>query len=116
MKPTELSQDVPHQLTRMVNTDTPQGVYVPGQWTGIILWALGRFGIGIVFVYAAWMIYQDNKALTERVIKSNERWSEVQSATVQTIQSLKTAVDTNSAEIRALGNQYRYQHPQNEPR
>lgn len=116
MNHNELSQDAPPQLARMVNADTPQGVYVPSQWTGIILWALGRFGIGIVFVYAAWMIYQDNKALTERVIKSNERWAEVQANTVQAMQSLKSAVDMNSAEIRAIQSQQYHYYKNNDPR
>lgn len=103
----ELSQDVPPQLTRMVNNDTPQGVYVPSQWTGIILWALGRFGIGIVFVYAAWMIYQDNKILTERLMAMTEKNMELQTKHIQVVESL-------NVEIRDLKNQliFRPHNPQ----
>lgn len=98
MHPPELDQDVAKQLQALASRDTPQGVTVTPEKTSLVIWALGRFGVGLVFAYSAWMMYTDNKALTERLMVMTEKNMELQTKHIQALDSLK-------GEIQDLRNQ-----------
>lgn len=100
----ELDQDALRQLQALASRDTPQGVTVGPERTSLIVWALGRFGVGLVFAYSAWMMYTDNKALTERLMIMTEKNMELQTKHIQ-------AVELLNAEIRDLKNQLLYRVP-----
>lgn len=58
-----MSQDELHSIA---HADTPHDVEVPNTWQGLIVWAIARFGIGIlvagVFGFATKEIYADMRA------------------------------------------------------
>ncbi len=58
-----MSQDELHSIAR---ADTPHDVEVPNTWQGLVVWAIARFGIGIlvaaVFGYATKEVYSDMRA------------------------------------------------------
>lgn len=49
-------------LSRRANDDTPMSVNIPDSLQGVALWALGRFGVAVVFCYAAYIFYQDQRS------------------------------------------------------
>lgn len=100
----ELDQDAFKQLHALASRDTPQGVNVSPEKVSLIVWALGRFGVGLVFAYSAWMMYTDNKALTERLMVMTEKNMELQTKHIQ-------AVELLNSEIRDLKNQLLYRIP-----
>lgn len=55
-----MSQDEIHQIA---NADTPEAIQIPNTWQGLIVWAVARFGVGIlvagVFAYGISVIYTD---------------------------------------------------------
>lgn len=111
MNPPELDQNALAQLHALASKDTPQGVNVSPEKTSLIVWALGRFGVGVVFAYSAWMMYTDNKALTERIMMMTEKNMELNTKHMQVLDSLKD-------EIQDLRNQFIYKQyapPSNSP-
>ena len=62
-----MSQDEIHNIA---NSDSPRGIDIPNTWQGLIVWAVARFGVGIivagVFAWATKEIYSDMRA--DRVI------------------------------------------------
>jgi hypothetical protein len=55
-------------LHRFAESDTPSQVNVPNSWPGLIIWALGRFGIGLVFAYGLWVVYGDLKETNKQMM------------------------------------------------
>jgi Flp pilus assembly protein TadB len=53
-------------LHSVANADTPRDVEIPNTWQGLIVWAIARFGVGIlvagVFGYATKEIYADMRS------------------------------------------------------
>jgi hypothetical protein len=43
------------------NNDTPSNVQVHDSLYGLSIWALGRFGVAVVFAYATVFVYQDQR-------------------------------------------------------
>ena len=58
-----MSQD---ELHEMAIKDTPTPVDIPNTWQGLIVWAVARFGVGIivagVFAYATKEVYSDMRS------------------------------------------------------
>ena len=58
-----MSQDEIHSIA---TSDSPRGIEIPNTWQGLIVWAIARFGVGIivaaVFAYATKEIYTDMRA------------------------------------------------------
>jgi len=58
-----MSKDDLHDLAR---ADSPEAVDIPNTWQGLIVWAIARFGVGIlvagVFGYATKEVYADMRA------------------------------------------------------
>ena len=76
--------------------DTPQAVNVPNSLTGLIVWATGRFGVGVLmavaFAYATNKVYQDYRLLTDRMITAFENRAKVDTETATTLQAQTTAI------------------------
>jgi hypothetical protein len=47
------------QLHEIANGDAPQSVCVPNSWPALIVWAFGRFGVGVIFALMLIYVYQD---------------------------------------------------------
>jgi hypothetical protein len=58
-----MSQDELHSIAA---SDSPRGIDIPNTWQGLIVWAIARFGVGIivagVFAFATKEIYADMRA------------------------------------------------------
>lgn len=54
------------QIRQLAQDDTPSKVEVPDGWSGIIVWAVGRFGVGIMMAvacgWALMRVYDDLRA------------------------------------------------------
>lgn len=59
------------QFHKHAEEDTPSKVPVPESWPGIIMWALGRHGPIVLFVFSTWLLYQDNKENQSQIYKDN---------------------------------------------
>lgn len=61
------------KIAALANCDTPSAVEVPSTWAGLIVWAAGRFGVGIVFAvvfgYAVREVYNDSKSQRDQLMK-----------------------------------------------
>lgn len=59
-------------LHKLAQNDTPAAVEVPSTWAGLIVWAAGRFGVGIIFAvvfgYATREVYYDGKARQDQLM------------------------------------------------
>lgn len=53
-------------LHDVASKETPDAVKIPQSWSALIVWAVGRFGVGIlmagVFAYGLQVVYQDMRA------------------------------------------------------
>lgn len=90
----------------IAESDTPEAVNVPQDKISLIIWAVGRFGIGAVFAYAAYLIYGDMKASNERFIAQQaqqaEKILEVFNQSIRTQIEFKSALDSNTRVMEDL--------------
>lgn len=61
------------KLTKYAEQDTPHQVSMEGSVMNLVIWAVGRFGIGIVFLAMTYMLYQDQRLDNEKRDADNER-------------------------------------------
>lgn len=73
----------------IAQSNTPSGVEVPQTWTGIVVWAVGKFGIGIIGFIAIVPLYLDLKA-------SNERFAKITEANIQAITVFSTKLEESN--------------------
>jgi hypothetical protein len=84
-------------IHRIAQQDTPQMVDVPDTWSGLIVWALGRFG-GIV-VATAFLAYawhdgnESHKKQTERLITLLENKARTDTELATALKGLSVAID-----------------------
>src|SRR5574343_216424 len=82
-----MSTETLHQIAQ---SDTPSTVAVPNTWSGLAVWAAGRFGgiiVATAFLFYAWKDSNDShKAQTERLIQilENKAKTEAEMARVLT--------------------------------
>jgi len=81
-----------HQLA---NASTPESVEIPKTYTGLIVWAVGKWGIGIVFAAFLIPVYQDLKA-------SNQRLADISQANVQVLTALAQKVDNSVQQVQRV--------------
>lgn len=99
----------PQILNEIARNDTPQVVQVPDTWSGLIVWAIGRFG-GIVVAtfiacYAAAVLYKDNTTRNEKFFemfsKFHEERAKSDSKLAEALGIVNTTLIELSAEARA---------------
>lgn len=49
------------KLHDIAASDTPGAVIVPREWTGLLIWAIGRFGVGILVAAVFWHAWRDER-------------------------------------------------------
>ncbi len=92
-------------LHRIAQSDTPQMVDVPETWSGLIVWALGRFG-GIV-VATAFLAYawhdgnESHKRQTERLITLLENKARTDTELATALKGLSVAIDEVAKDAKA---------------
>ena len=82
-------------LHQAAEESTPAGINVPQTWGGILVWALGKWGIGVVFLAMLVPVYQDLKA-------SNATMAEMSAANVRVLETLAAKVEASNAAISRL--------------
>jgi Na+-transporting methylmalonyl-CoA/oxaloacetate decarboxylase gamma subunit len=93
------------ELHTIAESSTPAHVSIPQTWPGLIVWAVARFGIGIVFLVLLIWVYQDlqlaNRAMVD-VVRANTaaiealvRKTEETSKSVERLESEVRRVDPN---------------------
>lgn len=83
------------QLHQLAKDSTPQTVAVPNTYTGLVVWAVGKWGIGVVFAAFLIPVYQDLKA-------SNQRLADISQANVQILTALAGEIKTVNINVSHL--------------
>jgi hypothetical protein len=100
-----MSDEIP-PIQHVAQMDTPQAVTVPNSLTGLIVWATGRFGIGILmalaFGYATREVYMDMKTLTDRMITAFEQRAKVDTEIALAMKAQTDATNNVAAMIQSL--------------
>lgn len=86
-----------HQLAE---STTPKEVEIPKTYTGLVVWAVGKWGIGIVFAAFLIPVYQDLKA-------SNQRLADISQANVQVLTALATKIDATNQQVQRMDDSIR---------
>ena len=98
-------------IHRIAQSDTPQTVDVPETWSGLAVWALGRFG-GIV-VATAFLAYawhdgnESHKRQTERLIAILESKARTDTELSMALMRLSVAIDEVAKDAREAHHQPR---------
>lgn len=90
-----LPRDMTDKLAEFANKDTPSDVYVPCSWPALILWAIGKFGIGVVFAAMLVPVYLDLRT-------SNAAMVDVARASAEAMHTLATKVELQTTQLDRL--------------
>ena len=83
------------QLHALANDDAPEAIQVPNTWPALIVWAVGRFGVGVIFAFMLAYVYQDLQ-------HANRAMVEVVRANAQAIQSLASETGETNRKIETI--------------
>lgn len=87
-------------LHTFAQNDTPSQIEIPNTWHGLIVWAVGRFGIGVVFTgllaYGIAVVYQDGRKDQTQLLDAYNNNTEVMSRVSVTIEQMSKQVDRNT--------------------
>lgn len=78
-----MSKDELHDIA---TSSTPEHVSIPETWGGLIVWAIGKWGVGVVFAAMLVPVYTDLKS-------SNQQLAEVSKANVEVLMQLAMRVE-----------------------
>lgn len=87
-------------LHQMAASTTPESVEIPKSYTGLIVWAAGKWGIGVVFLVMLVPVYQDLKA-------SNQRLADISQANVQVLTALAQKIDATNQQVQRMDDSIR---------
>lgn len=82
-------------LHETAQANTPSTVNVPQTWGGLIVWAVGKWGVGVVFLMLLVPVYQDLKA-------SNQQLADISKANVSILTSLAQQVEATNKTVERL--------------
>jgi len=80
---------------KVAEENSPEYVSVPQTWGGVIVWAAGKWGVGIIFAAMLVPVYQDLK-------ESNQRLADVSKANVEVLTALAQKVETGNERTSRL--------------
>lgn len=83
------------ELHELAKSTTPEQVNIPATWGGLLVWAAGKWGVGIVFLVLLVPVYQDLK-------ESNKQIAELSRANVQVLTALAQKIDDSNLRITRL--------------
>ena len=87
-----MSKDELHSIA--VNS-TPEVVNIPSSWGGLVVWAAGKWGVGVIFLMMLVPVYADLK-------ESNRQIAELSRANVQVLTALAQKIDDSNQRIARL--------------
>lgn len=88
-----MSQDELHEIAQAT---TPASVDVPNTWPSLAVWALSKWGIGIVFCAFLVPVYQDLK-------ESNQSMVRISVANIQAMNALAEKIEAGTQQTRING-------------
>lgn len=80
------------ELHAHAQQSTPDFVQIPNSWAGLMFWAVGKWGVGAIFMGMVWFLYTDLKA-------ANERFAKLTEANVAAITALAQRIDSGHEKI-----------------
>jgi len=96
-----MSKDTVHSLAQ---ADTPAIVDVPNTWSGLVIWAVGRFGSGILIaalcVAGIVKVYGDLKEQNQALITLIKEQTAASSGLQSTLSELKTSLLLVVSEVK----------------
>jgi len=95
-------------LHQLASATTPENVEIPKSYAGLIVWAIGKWGIGIVFAAFLVPVYQDLKA-------SNQRLADISHANVQVLTALAQKIDATNQQVQRMDDSLRRLENHNNP-
>ncbi|MEN3942994.1 hypothetical protein WJU23_16975 [Prosthecobacter sp. SYSU 5D2] len=85
------------QIHHIAQQDTPASVEVPKEWRGLVIWALGRFGSGILLAaacsWALMRVYDDHATQTRQLMSILEQRARVDAEMTLTLSRLGHSID-----------------------
>lgn len=91
------------ELHRIAQADTPEDVRIPETWQGLVVWAVARFGIGLliaaVFAYGLGVVYADMRADRAELFRAYLQNAEVMIEVKEGLQSNTEATRANTEAI-----------------
>ena len=94
-------------LHEVAQKNTPADINVPQTWGGLFVWAIGKWGVGVVFLGLLVPVYQDLKA-------SNNQLVEVSRANVEILTTLAREVAATGETVKRLEQEHRYERSLNQ--
>lgn len=88
------------EMHTAASDSTPQNVDIPNSWWGLLAWAVGKWGIGIVFAAFLIPVYQDLKA-------SNQRLADIAQANVAVLNAMAQKIETSIQQVQRLDDSLR---------
>jgi hypothetical protein len=85
---------------QMAVATTPENVDIPKSYTGLIVWAVGKWGIGVVFALFLVPVYQDLKA-------SNQRLADISKANVEVLTALAQKIESTNQQMQRIDDSIR---------
>lgn len=49
------------RLHSLASSDTPSAVSIPREWPGLLVWAVGRFGVGVLVAAVFWHAWREER-------------------------------------------------------
>lgn len=96
-----MSTDTLHQIAQ---NDTPAAVQVPPTLNGLIVWAVGRFGGGILLAAACAgalsKVYEDQRVQTDRMMTLLEARAGADSQLATALLGVKSSIEEMTKEAR----------------
>ena len=79
----------------MANKNTPENIVVPNSLWGIVAWAMGRWGVGAVFMAMVYFLYLDLR-------ESNKQFSKLVEANTAAIAMFAKEANEGHAKVEAM--------------
>lgn len=98
MRPEDTQYSLKEDIHKIMDNDTPSAVKVPDNIFGFGSWLIARCGMGVIAIYACWIIYNDLKDSNQRILIAFEK-------SIQTQTEFRLAVEGNNrsqAEMRSI--------------
>lgn len=92
------------QLHSIAQNDTPASVEVPNSWPGLAVWALTKFGIGIVFAYGLWVVYGDLKSTNAQMMTILAQRAVTDAELARSMAGLTVAIEQITRESKTAHN------------
>lgn len=79
----------------LAKSTTPPSVQIPASWPGLIVWAAGKWGVGIIFAAMLYPLYQDLKM-------SNQQFVEITKANVIVLSAMAQEIKSNGDKMQDI--------------